>query len=551
MLENCYENNFRHIKITNKMNQEKPALTWEQIKVITRGQIIDLEGRTINPEDYSNTAKLGDSTYILASSIPEGISDTLQDREEIQGQQYGNLNSALELAGKGETDQDFLYQEKGIEELISEKSRLIPIIIEQQVFYGPELTLAELERRYFDNAPEQYLAGKILLQRTLDQKFDAYILRRKQQQFEKEKDKLNREESEGRITTLQKREKLSQYLKDKLFDIKTLNYQELKNIEQFSFENLNQKRRQTFLDKVQNNYNRLQQYTDEFLDLINVVVIPDITITIQEQILRTAIEQQALELIARQETNTHYQTERQTIEQGLLVRLFKPTLTEEQFKQRHKKTPQELQQDIQKRKTAFQRRLGREILDKFISVDLEEKEEEPILVDAGTTRYSVRKSYLFGTETDELGVIRHNLSAKDIVGIGEIFDQAQKLMQPRIQAIKTPIIFEDDYLNSLKAGWLYANAAIIDWKTQIRQKQKALNNQQTEGVSTTLNKIVKKLMDGTATDQDRKTLAQLQRKTMNLAGRDKMIDGDMIGISDQKRRDELMKELQEGEQNGQ
>ncbi len=534
------------------MNEEKPPLTWEQIKGITRGQIIDLEGRTINPEDYSNTAKLGDSTYILASSIPEGIADTLQDREEIQGQQYGNLNSALELANKGETDEGYLYKDKGIEELISEKSRLIPVIIEQQVFYGLELTLTELEGRYFENTPEQFIAGKILLQRTLDQKFDAYILRRKQQQLEKEKEKLAKETDEGRITPLQKREKLAQYLKDKLFDIKTLSYQELKNIDQFSFETLNPERRTEFLDKIKNNYNRLQQYTDEFLDLINVIVIPDITIAIQQQILRIATEQQALELIARQETNTYYQAERQAIEQGLLVRLFRQIITEEKFASTYKKTPEQMQADIKRRKTPFQRRLGREILDKFLPVDLEEeKEEKQILVDINTTKQSVRKSYLFGNETDELGVIRHNLSAKDIVGVGEIFDQAQRLMQPRIEAINLPIVFEDAYLNSLKTAWMYANAAILDWVTKTRQKQKELNMEKTGELSTTLNKIVKKIQTGTATPQDYKMLAQLQKKTMDVAGRDKMIDEDIVGIFDKKTRNDLMKELQEGEQHDQ
>lgn len=508
-------------------------LEWEKIKEIRRGRIVTVDNKFVS-NNYQNIVSIGGEFYIKLDDIPFSIRDLLEDVEDYEGELYGKLITALELAGKEETDENYLYQKKVIENIILEETRLIPTIVNDEVYVGLELTLKEVEKRYFEGEPEQFIAGKIRIQKLLDEKFDNYILERKQEQFEAYKKRIKE------TTNVKRRTKLEEYLKSKLFDIKMLSIPELKSIENFSFKELDNVRKQKFLEKIKNNYDRLQQYSDEFLDLINIKVLGNVANSLRKKIL----DRINSALLSNDEKKIkYYSVEKKIIEQGLLVRLFKQPLSQKEFLERHGKTVDETKKDLNKRRTLFQRHLGREILDKFLSVDLEENEEQTILVNAEKTKKSIRKVYYFGDETDELGVIRHKLDAKDIVNVKEIFDYSIQLLTPRIESIKSEVLFEDPYLNSLKASWLYTNAAIIEWYEKIQAKNLKTNEEKTENLALTLHKLAKKFQTRTNNEKDDKRLERVTKTLSNAAGRQKMLEEKIIGIFDKKKRNKLMKEL--------
>ncbi|MBI4919491.1 hypothetical protein HY837_06160 [archaeon] len=502
-------------------------IKWEEIKGINKGRVLTLSEAVVN-ETYNNVARIGDNLYIKLSSIPFAVSDQLEDVEDVNGESYGNLITALELSGLGETDKDFLYKKKGIGDIVLEKTRLIPLTVNQKVYVGLELTLQELEKRYFENEPEQFIAGKIRLQQLLDQKFDEYILKRKQQQLD-----LYKEGLETTISEVERREKIEEYLKSKLLSLKNFSFQELRAITDFSFETMNQERREDFLKKVKSNHNRLQQYSDEFLDLINVVVLGNVASDVRAVLL---------EYLSRQAPSEHNEAEKQAIEQGLFVRLFKTPLTEEEFEGKYGKTTQEKKEDINKRRTLFQRHLGKEILDQFLSIDLEDEETSLKFLGEESTKKSLRKAYSFGEEADELGVIRHNLSAQDIVGVESVFDYSKTLLSQRIAAVKTEVLFEDPEINSLKASWLYTNAAIVEWYTKIQKENLDLTEHKTENLAKQLKQVAKKMQSGEAAEKDFDKLNKVTKGLNDVAGRQEMLNQRIVGIFDKKRRNELMKE---------
>ncbi len=508
------------------METKMEEIKWEQIKEINKGKVLTLSEAVVD-DAYKNVARIGDNLYIKLSNIPFAISDQLEDVEDVNGESYGNLITALELSGLGETDKEFLYKEKGLGDIVLEKTRLIPLTVNEKVYVGLELTLQELEKRYFENEPEQFIAGKIRLQQLFDQKFDEYILKRKQQQLDAYKQRIET------TSEVERREKIEEYLKSKLFDLSELSFQELKAINDFSFESLSEERKKEFLKKIKSNHNRLQQYSDEFLDLINVVVLPG---------MASAIRTDILAYLSTQELNEYYEAEKQAIEQGLFVRLFKTPLTEEDFKGKYGKTVQEKKEDINKRRTLLQRHLGGEILDQFLSVDLEDEESTIKFLGEETTKKSLRKAYSFGDEADELGVIRHNLAAKDIVNLAGPFEWSRFNLKSRIETVKTELLFEDSIINSFKASWLYTNAAIVEWYSKIQKENIELTEHRTENLAKQLKQVAKKMQSGEAENKDFAKLDKVTKGLNDAAGRQEMLNQRIVGIFDKKRRNELMKE---------
>lgn len=538
------------------MTDEKPALSFGNIKEIRKGVFYDVSGQPLDLSQFSNVRLGGNGQlYITLNTIPRGVRDGLVNTED----EWGSLIEALAIKGIVETDRETLFAKTRDYDLSRETARLIPTKVGDQVVVGLELNVRQLEQTFFDGKQEEYHGGRSYLVHELEKLFDQYILAVTQEQLDKYRRARFREKI-AEVTPDVNTERLStQELGDIVLSWKQKDERPDKNQNQvidevakylseekgfktewlkgpvaqylkFSILEMPADVRNAFIRRLKQSSERHLEFIEGFIDLIYSVVLGDVANNIRQQ----ALEYIDSRIAEAGENQTHYQAERQTIEKGFFARLLRKTRTSQEFEQQTGSSFEKTVEELDRAKTYFQKNVGREVLDQVQDVDSTTQELTDEVIDLGTqqTKTSLRRTFKIGEDERDIGVLRRKLDAKDLVKIAGIFDRAMEYLTPRIESTTSEVIFEDPKLAALKASWLYANVAIKDFYDKMIVQSQALLVKRTTDITTEMAKISSKMAKAKAEDKDFKRFTFLQSQLETVNARMELIKHGFIGRFD-------------------